>query len=141
MNDSKRDRELGMQRPITRRDFLNGFSLAVAGSLALPESIWTEAFGLPDSPFAPEKEPGYYPPSKTGMRGSHDGSWEVAHAMRDGQRWDNATRDAESYDLIVVGGGISGLAAAYFFRSIAPKQKVFFVNSASKHSASTNTTT
>jgi spermidine dehydrogenase len=128
MNDSKRDRELGMQRPITRRDFLNGFSLAVGGSLALRGSIWTEAFGLPDSPFAPEKEPGYYPPSKTGMRGSHDGSWEVAHAMRDGQRWDNATRDAESYDLIVVGGGISGLAAAYFFRKQAgPKSRVLIL--------------
>jgi len=127
MNDSKRDRELGMQRPITRRDFLNGFSLAVGGSLALPGSIWTEAFGLPDSPFA-EKGPGYYPPSKTGMRGSHDGSWEVAHAMRDGQRWDNPTRDAESYDLIVVGGGISGLAAAYFFRKQAgPKSRVLIL--------------
>jgi spermidine dehydrogenase len=128
MHDSKRDRELGMQRRITRRDFVNGFSLVVGGSLALPGSIWAETFGLPDSPFAPEKEPGYYPPSKTGMRGSHDGSWEVAHAMRDGQRWDNATRDAESYDLIVVGGGISGLAAAYFFRKLAgPKSRVLIL--------------
>jgi len=119
LSDSKRDRELGMQRSITRRDFLNGFSLAVGGSLAKPGSIWTEAFGLPDSPLAPEKEPVYYPPAKTGLRGSHDGSWEVAHAMRDGKHWDNAARDPESYDLIVVGGGISGLAAAYFFRKQA----------------------
>ena len=34
---------------------------------------------------APEKDPNYYPPAKTGMRESHDGSWEVAHGMRDGQ--------------------------------------------------------
>jgi spermidine dehydrogenase len=128
MNDSKRDRELGMQRPITRRDFLNGFSLAVGGALALPESIWTETFGLPGPPFATENEPGYYPPSKTGMRGSHDGSWEVAHAMRDGHRWGSAMPDAESYDLIVVGGGISGLAAAYFFRKQAgPKSRVLIL--------------
>jgi spermidine dehydrogenase len=129
LSDSKRDRELGMQRPITRRDFLNGFSLAVGGSLALPGSIWTETFGLPGSPLAPEKQSVYYPPEKTGLRGSHDGSWEVAHAMRDGKRWDDAARDAESYDLIVVGGGISGLAAAYFFRKQAgPKARILILD-------------
>jgi spermidine dehydrogenase len=52
----------------------------------------------------------------TGLRGSHDGSWEVAHAMRDGQVWEDGLDTAESYDLVVVGGGISGLAAAYFYR-------------------------
>jgi spermidine dehydrogenase len=53
------------------------------------------------------------------MRGSHDGSWEVAHAMRDGKTWPTAATDAEHYDLIVVGAGISGLAAAYFYRQHA----------------------
>ena len=119
MKNFKNDRELGMKRSITRRDFLNGFSLTVGGSLALPGSVWSETFGLPESPFAAEKSPVYYPPAKTGMRGSHDGSWEVAHSMRDGKRWDNPSRDAETYDLIVVGGGISGLAAAYFYRKQA----------------------
>src|SRR5262249_37426875 len=66
----------------------------------------------------------YYPPAKTGLRGSHDGSWEVAHSLRDGKHWDNATPDSESYDLIVVGAGISGLAAAYFYRKHAgPKSR------------------
>jgi spermidine dehydrogenase len=118
----KTDRELGMKRSITRRDFLNGFSVAVGGSLALPGSVWSETFGLPDSPFGSEQSVPYYPPAKTGMRGSHDGSWEVAHSMRDGKRWDNPSRDAETYDLIVVGGGISGLAAAYFYRKQAGKK-------------------
>jgi spermidine dehydrogenase len=116
VSDAKRDAELGMKQPITRRDFLNGFSLAVGGSLALPGGLWGEVFGLPGSPVAAEKDPSYYPPAKTGLRGSHDGSWEVAHALRDGKHWDNAAADGESYDLIVVGGGISGLAAAYFYR-------------------------
>lgn len=118
VKEFKKDRELGMRSSITRRDFLNGFSLAVGGSLALPGSVWSETFGLPASPFASEKG-AYYPPAKTGLRGSHDGSWEVAHSMRDGKHWDNPTRDPETYDLIVVGGGISGLAAAYFYRKHA----------------------
>ena len=110
------DRDLGMDRPITRRDFLNGVGLALTGSLAYP---WFEALGQPAA-FAPEKAPGYYPPAKMGLRGSHDGSWEVAHALRDGKTWHTATVDPdEVYDLVVVGGGISGLSAAYFFRKAA----------------------
>src|SRR5580704_17154891 len=101
-------RGLGMDRTITRRDFLNGVSIAVGVSMAAG-SPWLEAFGIPDSPFAPEKDPGYYPPAKTGMRGSHDGSFEVAHDLRDGKEWPDAVADKETYDLIVVGGGISGL--------------------------------
>jgi spermidine dehydrogenase len=119
VNSRKRDDELGMKGRITRRDFLNGFGVAVGGSLALAGGLWAEAFGLPGAPVDPQEEPSYYPPAKTGLRGSHDGSWEVAHSLRDGKRWDRAAPDAESYDLIVVGGGISGLAAAYFYRQQA----------------------
>ncbi len=123
MGDKNRDRELGMSREITRRDFLNGISIAVGTSL-VANSTWLHAFGIPESPFAPEKDPSYYPPAKTGMRGSHDGSWEVAHDLRDGKdsAWANPVDDAESYDLVVVGAGISGLAAAYFYRKFAGQQ-------------------
>jgi spermidine dehydrogenase len=119
MSPEKRDRELGMQQNITRRDFLNGVSIAVGTSLLAANPLWAEAFGVPQSPFAPEKDSNYYPPAKTGMRGSHDGSWEVAHSLRDGKQWPDAVADDESYDLIVVGAGISGLAAAYFYRKAA----------------------
>jgi spermidine dehydrogenase len=120
--------DLGMDREISRRDFLNGFSIAIGSSLVSHRLKWLEAFGLPQSPFAPEKAPNYYPPSLTGMRGSHDGSFEVAHQLRDRKQWTHATPDAETYDLIVVGGGISGLSAAYFFRKIAgPKAKVLIL--------------
>ncbi len=119
MSPEKRDRELGMQQNITRRDFLNGVSIAVGTSLLAANPLWVEAFGVPQSPFAPEKDSNYYPPAKTGMRGSHDGSWEVAHSLRDGKQWPDAVADDESYDLIVVGAGISGLAAAYFYRKAA----------------------
>ncbi len=114
---SANDHDLGMGRSISRRDFLNGVSIAVGASLV--GSPWLQAFGIPDSPFAPEKDPGYYPPAKTGMRGSHVGSFEVAHDLRDGKQWPDTVADNENYDLIVVGGGISGLAAAYFFRKYA----------------------
>lgn len=118
-----------MDRSITRRDFLNGFSVAVGSSLIPANAKWLEAFGLPQSPYAPEKDPNYYPPTKTGLRGDHDGSWETAHAMRDGKRWDNPTLDAERYDLIIVGGGISGLAAAYFYRQAAgPKARILILD-------------
>jgi spermidine dehydrogenase len=122
MTDKGRDRELGMNREITRRDFLNGVSMAVGTSLVPANSNWLHAFGMPESPFAPEKDPAYYPPAKTGMRGSHDGSWEVAHALRDGKLWPDSLDDGESYDLVIVGAGISGLAAAYFYRQFAGSQ-------------------
>lgn len=119
MSANNRDRDLGMKRSITRRDFLNGFGIAVGAPILASGSLWLEAFGMPLEPYAPEKAPGYYPPALTGLRGSHDGSWEVAHALRDGKRWETAAADPESYDLIIVGGGISGLSAAYFFRKAA----------------------
>ncbi len=119
MSQQKKDRELGMDRSITRRDFLNGVGVTVGASLAAPNTVLGELLRVADAPYAPEKQPGYYPPAKTGLRGSHDGSWEVAHSLYAGEKWNNPKLDKETYDLIVVGGGISGLAAAYFYRQQA----------------------
>ena len=128
MEYEKRDRELGMDRQITRRDFLNGFGIAVGGGLVLSNHEWLNAFGLPQSPFAPEKDPNYYPPTLTGMRGSTNAVMEAGHALRDGQKWGSGAADSETYDLIVVGGGISGLSAAYFFRKmVGPKARVLIL--------------
>jgi spermidine dehydrogenase len=110
-----RDRELGMDRKITRRDFINGVAVT-AGAAMMPWHL------LGDEPAEPEKSAGYYPPALTGMRGSHPGSFETAHSLRDGTFWDEAGKPidtGETYDLIIVGGGISGLAAAYFYRKTA----------------------
>lgn len=129
MSEETRDRELGMGQSITRRDFLNGVAIAVGASLVPAISPWLEAFGVPEPAFEPEKDPSYYPPAKTGLRGSHDGSWEVAHALRDGKQWPEAVSDNESYDLVVVGGGISGLASAYFFRKFnGPHSKILVLD-------------
>jgi spermidine dehydrogenase len=122
MSDS-RDRELGMHRSITRRDFLNGMALSLGAAL-LPASRLAEA--------PPESSPDYYPPALTGLRGSHPGAFEAAHSLRDGTFWEHAgkpTDTGESYDLVVVGGGISGLAAAHFFRKLSgPHARVLILD-------------
>lgn len=118
----KRDRELGMGRDITRRDFLNGVAMT-AGAAIMPWDLMAATDGGKDG--AREKSPDYYPPALTGMRGSHPGSFEVAHSLRDGTFWDSAGKPedtGEVYDLIIVGGGISGLAAAHFYRKLAGEQ-------------------
>jgi spermidine dehydrogenase len=132
MADEKRDRELGMGRSISRRDFLNGAAVGIGGLLASQSALATLAPGefamqtgttsQTDTPFAPEQAASYYPPALTGMRGNHDGTFAFAHRLRDGEAWDaegGPQSTGETYDLVVVGAGISGLAAAYFFRKAA----------------------
>jgi spermidine dehydrogenase len=109
-----RDRELGMHRAITRRDFINGVAVT-AGAAMMP---WHLLGATADA----EKSGNYYPPALTGLRGSHPGSFETAHSVRDGTFWDSAGKPqdtGEIYDLIIVGGGISGLSAAHFYRKTA----------------------
>src|SRR5882762_6484503 len=102
-----------MHRRITRRDFLNGVAVT-AGAALMPWDLFAA-----NDPADPEKSATYYPPALTGLRGSHPGSFDAAHSLRDGTFWDAAGKPidtGETYDLIIVGGGISGLSAAHFFR-------------------------
>jgi spermidine dehydrogenase len=121
MNDETRDRELGMHRRITRRDFLDGVSIAVGGAALGLRSAKGQTLSIPPS------NPNYYPPALDKLRGSHPGSFEVAHSVRDGKTWSDAADLNESYDLIVVGGGISGLSAAYFYRKFAGAGKKILI--------------
>jgi spermidine dehydrogenase len=119
------DRNLGMNSPITRRDFLNGVALTVGASLVPSplEELLAQGIGQDD--------PRYYPPLLTGMRGSHAGSFEVAHQMRDDRKWDlsRAENTGENYDLVIVGGGLSGLAAAhYFIKNVGRNARVLILD-------------
>jgi spermidine dehydrogenase len=116
MNQEKKDRDLGMSRRITRRDFLNGVAVGI-GTLGVAR--------LPSLSLGNAKNAHTYPPALTGMRGSTDASYSVAHSLRDDTFWDSAGTPSdthETYDLIIAGGGISGLAAAYFYRKQVGKQ-------------------
>lgn len=95
---------------ITRRDFING-TLMVAGASMLTAGGSSQAVMA-------ALEPSYYPPSRTGLRGSHPGSNDHAHsrAWTGKTDWGPTTNLNEVYDLIVVGGGLSGLSAAFFYQ-------------------------
>jgi spermidine dehydrogenase len=121
------DKELGLDRNITRRDFMNGIAMTI-GAAAVPHHLHAQNADTAE----PQNAPGYDPPAKTGLRGSHDGAYTVAHSVRDGDFWDHAAAPeatGENYDLVVVGCGISGLSAARFFRQQAgPNAKVLILD-------------
>ena len=115
-----RDKRLGMDRAISRRDFIGGVSVAIGASL-LPACARQNETGV-------ETPSVYYPPGKTGLRGSHPGSFEIAHATVEGAEW-TAERIDEHYDLVIVGAGISGLAAAYIHhRDVNPNARILILD-------------
>jgi spermidine dehydrogenase len=109
------------KKSMTRRDFLNGVAIGVGASALLPfasSSVFSQEPATSD----------VYPPSRTGMRGSHPGSYEVAHKLAwQGEAPQTFQDTGEEYDLVVVGGGISGLAAATFFQQERGKDQRILV--------------
>lgn len=109
---------------ISRRDFLNGAPIIVGAALspalltACAETGTVDPFALPS---------GYYPPAKTGLRGSHDGSWEPMHSVVSGEVVDHGAPE-EDYDLVVIGAGMSGLAAAWYFREQKPDARILILD-------------
>ena len=82
-----------MKDNITRRDFLNGTQVAIGGSFFLSSQnlFGTSSYSLPNN---------YYPPALTGLRGSHDGSWEVMHSKVLGKQRKKSKYE-EKYDLVI----------------------------------------
>jgi spermidine dehydrogenase len=111
-----------MDRPITRRDFLDGIALALGGGAAgLPGAALAQGFS---------DEVAGRVTTRNGLQGQTDRSAYVMHAVRDGSYWENAgtpVDTGESYDLVVVGAGISGLAAAFLYRQQRPEARVLLL--------------
>ena len=121
---SAEDRRLGMDRSISRRDFLQGAALGATGAALLPGLA---VGGSVSAPGAQDRD-GYYPPLLQGLRGSHPGAFEAAHALRDGAAPGTATELDEDYDLVVVGAGISGLSAAHFYLQARPRARILILD-------------
>lgn len=100
-----------LKSDISRRDFINGVALSVAAGALSPAELFAARAAAPNA----------YPPALTGLRGAHAGAFETAHALAwEGRQWDRPSAHTDSiYDLVVVGAGLSGLAAAHQFRERA----------------------
>ena len=110
----KTDIELGMKKHISRRDVLHGFGVLSATALTtsflsacssvLDKKTAYNADFTPINITTPSDQ--FYPPAKTGLRGNHQGSFEVAHQLgRENKRdWGPVIEpDADLYDLVVQG--------------------------------------
>lgn len=109
---------------VSRRHFLQG-SAALTGSL-----LFSACIDKPYRPAQPENvAKTYYPPALTGLRGNHDGSQAGAHsAALQGKSYSLPGNASEHYDLVVIGGGLSGLTAAYLYRQKRPDAKVLILD-------------
>jgi len=121
------DIELGMLRPISRRQFCQGTAVALTASLA----PWAAANSLAGTfSGSPEITQGYYPPLLDGLRGAHPGTFEIAHGVaREGKRWNSGSDTGEGdFDLVIIGAGISGLSAAWFYRQRKPDARILILD-------------
>ena len=120
MPEKRADVNLGEDRAIARRDFLQGALFAAASTLTGSLRASPAASGLELA--ERQNLAGYYPPTLTGLRGSHEGSYAAAHSVRDGTYPRDPIDTKQKFDLVVVGGGISGLSAAHFYRESRGKR-------------------
>lgn len=120
-----KDRNLGMNRPISRRDLLHGLGGIAAASLVPGQALADAVMALETA--GTEND---YPPALSGLRGNHNGSFETAHllAREDHRDWGPLEEPDSPYDLVVVGGGISGLCSAYFYRQQHPNARVLILD-------------
>jgi spermidine dehydrogenase len=128
---TKRTDQGGPRAAISRRDLLQGAAITLVASGLAPELAQAAAAEQAAPSQLGQDQPGYYPPLLNGLRGSHPGSFEAAHALRDGDFWSGAgapQETGETYDLVVVGGGISGLSAAYFWRKARPDARILILD-------------
>ncbi len=135
----KTDTELGMNKNISRRDILHGFG--VLSATVLSTSFLSACSSILDNKTVPNMDvtsmnktsviDPTYPPMKTGLRGNHQGSFEIAHQLgrKNRRDWGPVIEpDEELYDLVIVGAGISGLSAAHFHQKKFPHAKILILD-------------
>lgn len=123
-------RDLGMDRRIPRRDFLQGVAIAVAGASAALKT--TPGLALTQRAPGTQDVPSYYPPSMTGLRGNYPEAVELFPSLQQGKYASTPSLNVDSkeeYDLVIVGGGLSGLSAAYFWLlALGKSQRVLILD-------------
>jgi spermidine dehydrogenase len=126
-------RKLGMDRSITRRDFMNGVAIGITGVSAAFQSM--QAFAQEPAAASNaglDEDAANYPPLRRGLRGNIPSAVDVFGPMTEGKytQFPVANGDIhEEYDLVIVGGGISGLSAAYFYRlGLGPKYRILILD-------------
>jgi spermidine dehydrogenase len=130
MSERSEYRDLGMDRRIDRRDFLNGVAIGLGAVSTALHARPLSAFGPAQAGQGASLEP--YPPRRLGLRGQHATAVEAFGAIDSGTyaafpRIDLDTR--ETYDLVIVGGGLSGLSAAYFWqKALGAGQRVLILD-------------
>lgn len=150
-NKASAPKEINIEREtnIQRRDFLNGVALGIAASLAPSALLFgktpagkmdkSENLKAPNTLNTSENlsaltqaifhEDVSYPPSLLGLRGSDNASYAYAHLLRDGEKFDfKGIEPSAEYDLVVVGAGISGLAAACLYKEKHKNSKILILD-------------
>ena len=112
----------------TRREFMEGIVGTLVGATVLTKGASADSSVSPPAPDPALPPSADYPPLLQGMRGQIPTAMQAGHALRDGATMPTAVDLDEHYDLIVVGAGMSGLAAAYFFRKSQPNAKVLILD-------------
>jgi len=111
-----------MKYNITRRDFLNGMAIATGTGLLTPTELFAQT--------STGGQHVVYPPTLTGIRGNHAGSFETMHALAwAGQKPEAHHKLDEHYDMVIVGAGISGLATAWFYqKAMGPEARILLLD-------------